>query len=1217
MNLKKLATSFSRGLNQAASHTLNDGECQESENFVFKDRSATVRKGFQVHAQVTSGPIIALEKFYQSDGDAFFTAVGAGQLHYSVTSGVFTSLSSNPISGSVSKAVYDGAMYFTDFSTPVQFFNGNLIGVAGLSSPVFKKQLDDCEDASRWVAQDINGGVTADNNYMHRDKGSRAITVFASNPATAHVSQYGGINNTIDYNIAANIIDPVSNGGQNGTPNMSRKSIIMDTSGDINVAYTNNSSLYIARSANKGSSWSNTLVHSSARHEGADLHMHTSGGVQIVMKGIGDVITANLWSINSGLILSTSSLFPTTATEWATAVNKSGDISIVYARTITGIQRQLTYRKHFISSGTWTDASTIGIYSDSGMDIAIDRSGVERITWANTSNLGAASGIVRAIHYLNSISGIYCITSADSRVNFGPTRISVDASSNAHIFYNSSGSLYNIKHSIFFNGSGIHSQQYDIGSEGKALFSNGGGGAPCIDSSSQMVNFIWAGYSTDSPSIPTLRVNSYISGVWSVPSNYNKHPLDHSKFAFSVIDELNHFTTTYPSRMSVGWNVLWWGSGNTLNYKHSSDARYFNTATPSPAFNLTVFASDVTSHSGYDCIQLYTVPNRRESISSFLLKFVDAAGYQAIANITSTSAWASCSNHEWGMTVTYPKANMSSTNAAFNWAACDMQVVLTPVSGQGLAKVAVDNVRLLNSPPIINNSVTTSARVNLLFWGSSAVAKKKKVNLDDSEITPVLDENGNLVYPTNSISWGRRKTKEIDVIEFDAMQLEGLKQITDPLPNGTYYYKTTFVKESPSGFEIESNPSFQSSGFIVSSNTSSWTYLNLIAIPVAPDNLGAIARRIYRRKSDEKEMRFVYTIHDNIETTFNDTVPATTLGWALQEDHNPPPAAKLIFRGSDQRMYYFNISDQGENYPSRVRVSKPYEPYYVPYSNTVDISPDDGTEGTGMFEFQGIVHLLKERATWSLEQGPVCKNPSIGCVAPDSIATGRNEVFWLSDQGPIMYNGRFYNISHSRDTSSLYRIQTILDRLPKDYLKNAKGVYYDGYYLLAVTDSGSTVNNLVICYDVDNDVWTTFSDINVTAWAVWNGYKDGYRLFFGNTSGQICEMFQGDYDVSSPIRYKIRSKEFGIPTPEAFYRKGYLFTENLDNTVKTITGQPYYDFTQTSSHAESIELSGTFNTTKFTFPDNDSASFFSFGASGSGRIKINIAEIYRKDENIR
>jgi hypothetical protein len=469
-------------------------------------------------------------------------------------------------------------------------------------------------------------------------------------------------------------------------------------------------------------------------------------------------------------------------------------------------------------------------------------------------------------------------------------------------------------------------------------------------------------------------------------------------------------------------------------------------------------------------------------------------------------------------------------------------------------------------------------------------------------------------FSINKDIWG--VTSSYFVPDPDSLQLEGLKQINDPLPNGTYYYKTTFVKESPSGFEIESNPSQQSSGIIVSSNTSSWTYLNINNFPIAPSEFGVAARRVYRRTNKESAYRYVYTIADNIETVFNDTVPATALGWMLEDDHNPPPAAKYILRGSDQRMIYFNIQEFGDKYPSRVRASKPYEPYYVP-SSVIDIAPDDGTEGTGIFEFQGIYHFLKERSTWNIQDKLVCANPNIGCVAPDSIAMGKNEVFWLSDQGPIMYNLRFFNISHSMDGQSKYRIQKILDRLPKTYYSNAKGTYYDGYYLLAVTDQGSTVNNLVLCYDVDNDAWSTFPNMEVACWTVWNGFKDGYRLFFGNYSGQICEMFAGNYDISTPIAYSIRSKEFGVPSPEDCFRKSYLFIENIDDTVKTVNVQPYYDFTQVSSHADTVEISGTYTLAKISFPPTDSPSFFSLGVSGSGRIRINAAEMYYKPENLR
>lgn len=1200
MQLGKLGTSFSRGLSQAASHTLHELECQDATNFLFKDRSATVRKGYQVHATLSGAPpIVALEKFYQADGDSYFCAVAAGQLHYSTTSGSFTSISSDVISGEVHHSVFDGAIYFTDYSSPVKYFNGDEVGIAGISSPVFKQQLSDMENAAEWQATNLFGFVQEDTAYLHRDKGDKSITFSASSPSTAGIFSLGGRNNSL-YASLYQTVAPTQ---------LLVGTVLRDLSGDVHVVSErrharlfNNTSTWVVSSPINLSGMENTnpfatncvdssnVIHCFYSHEDSTLkyvkYTNSSGWIDNTVS-ISGKLTNNIVGLS---------------------VDGSNNLHIFNNNVTTagGVKNWLNYLPYYNGSGSFGNVSSVQISGADNVRCVADVSNVVHFVY--TCSL--QSGLPSAIFYSNSLRGTsgYCITSGDRQSKYNPC-IAVDTSMNVHVAWyglnSGNTSTYQTEYRAFTVATSAWSS---IARITNGVYAQDVAPSLSLDSDNR-VHLLWGGYSAESPTQRTIRYANNLSG-WSSIQNYYQIG---NRYLGQVWNVYPRVENSSPVRHNKGYSYVFLGTDNYVKYYRSPESTFDGDPAVPLRFNLNRFATDVSS-TGIDLIQLFTVPNRKDWISSLVLRFVDSNTYYASKELCQTSAWVSVSNNEWGMTLTVSKSSFTTTNTAFNWGSCNMEMTLTPVSSSGatyLAKVAVDNIRMLKSPPVIGYSVSTRASSNLLFWGSSSREQKQSLGLPSGFDEGYRESDG--ATNTDSLTLITMGDKEAE----DALQLEGLKQIADPIPSGTWYYKSTFIKESPSGYEMESNPSGQSSGWIVSNDVSSWTYLGLTDIPVAPEGFGVAGRRIYRRKSNESVMRHVYTIHDNATTTFFDTVPNVTLGWVLEEDHNPPPFSKYLKVGSDQRMYYFNISEFGFNYPSRVRISKPYEPYYAPLGLAFDLSPDDGTEGTGMFEYRGIMHFLKERSTWYLRNNPVCANPNIGCVAPRSIAVGRNEVFWLSDQGPIKYNMQFHNISHSVDGRSLYRIQTILDRLPKEYLKNAVGTFFDGYYLLAVTDQGSTVNDLVICYDVDNDVWSTFTNLQVNCWATQNGYKDGYKLFFGNYSGQICEMFNGHYDISTPISWSIRSKEFGIPTPEEFYRKSYIFSENLDGNSKDITVQPYYDFTQNSSLADTQNISGTYNLTKVVFQDNDSASFFSLGISGSGRIKINVAELYAKKENLR
>lgn len=1188
---KKISTNFSRGLNQAASHMIHNNECQLAENFVFKDQSATVREGIRVHASLPA-PVVALRKFYQKDGGNYFVAIAGGSLYNSVTSGSFTSVSSDAISSPVHHAVFDGAMYFTDYSGPVKYFDGNAVDIAGLSSPVFRKQIDDMEDVVQW-SYNLYGALEEDITYTHRDKGNKSIRFSASSPANAAIFSLGA---GIELNSEVHI-NTISEAGQNRA--------FRDLSGNMDVFYTSgtaaNYTIYRAYSETSGVSWTHSTIVSGAWDKFAAA-VDSSNNIQLAyLKGfIPTIAYVKKYSVDSGWVETTITSGAADYNErMSIAIDSSNDAHIIFIGEESS--SPLKYVVNTAASGI-TALSSIAVYGANYANIAIDTSNIRHLVW---------QGSAGQIYYLNSLSS-NTQTLTSTNVNSQSPVVAVDTSANVHIAFTSiSGATYAVQYLRKYNGSAAWSNVDQVKS-----FDSYAAYWPSIAlENNNKLNVVWYGNDAVSPSYRQVRYRSNLSS-WSAIQNLTtaaKHQY------YPALIYANHPTVGVNKidAPTVGWAMTWF-NGTTLQYRASQNLYWDGWTVPSTQINLNRFASDTSSDS-QDIIQAFTVHHVKSDISSIAIQFVDSNSITATQEITALSSWQSCSNDEWALTHNMPKA-LFTVLSGFNWGSCNLQIRMTPVSSnpQKTAYCVVDNIRMVKTPPVITGTVSTAAESNLWMFGSSVTG-----NLIETPTCPPgytydpdrracikIMRAGDIYLPVTIEPSGAIPTAD---------QLEGIKAVGDPLPSGIYYYKNTFLKGSPSGYEIESNPSAMTSSVVVSNATSSWTFIQLGNIPIAPDSMGVVGRRIYRRRSDEEEYRHVYTLHDNEITTFFDSVPTITLGHALEEDHVPPPQAKYIMRNSEQIMYYFNVIEEGNIYSSRVRFSNPYEPYYVPYKNIIDISPDDGTEGTGMFEFMNQTHFLKERSTWILNQGfPDMIHSSIGCISPKSLAIGKNEVFWVSEDGIIKYNlYRWENVSHSKDDSSKYRIQTLLDRLPKEYISNAVGTYYNGYYLLAVTDEGSTVNDTVICYDVDNDIFSIFPNINVNCWETWTGGKEGYRLFFGNNSGLICEFMTGNYDISTPIGSTIQTKDFGIPSPTEFFRKSYLFVKNLDSQDKTLAIQPYYDFVATSAHSDNQAISGTYNLLKIDLPQTDDASFFSMKITTSGRYRINQLDIYGKGENLR
>jgi len=77
-------------------------------------------------------------------------------------------------------------------------------------------------------------------------------------------------------------------------------------------------------------------------------------------------------------------------------------------------------------------------------------------------------------------------------------------------------------------------------------------------------------------------------------------------------------------------------------------------------------------------------------------------------------------------------------------------------------------------------------------------------------------------------------------------------------------------------------------------------------------------------------------------------------------------------------------------------------------ANIIEVSSNDGDEIMGVVPVMGELFILKGNSTWILYgSGPhnfelKCVLPSLGCIAPDTIATYHGKVIFLSNQGVVM-----------------------------------------------------------------------------------------------------------------------------------------------------------------------------------------------------------------------
>lgn len=160
-----------------------------------------------------------------------------------------------------------------------------------------------------------------------------------------------------------------------------------------------------------------------------------------------------------------------------------------------------------------------------------------------------------------------------------------------------------------------------------------------------------------------------------------------------------------------------------------------------------------------------------------------------------------------------------------------------------------------------------------------------------------------------------------------------------------------------------------------------------------------------------------------------------------------------------------------------------------------------------------------------------------GGIADKSIVQGENAAYFAAFDGIYLYNGSsvrrisdkikniWNNLNHNKDSNGVY------------YLSKAVGAWYNNKYLLAVPDSGSTVNNLLIELNTLTGAFMVHKGYTIASFI---DFQD--KLLFSNGIGQVIYEFnKGDKLYITPM--------------DCYYESGTLFADSVD--AKKATNELY------------------------------------------------------------
>lgn len=251
-----------------------------------------------------------------------------------------------------------------------------------------------------------------------------------------------------------------------------------------------------------------------------------------------------------------------------------------------------------------------------------------------------------------------------------------------------------------------------------------------------------------------------------------------------------------------------------------------------------------------------------------------------------------------------------------------------------------------------------------------------------------------------------------------------------------------------------------------------------------------------------------------------------------------------------------------------------------------DIGTNDGSgEITGLIVLNNSVVVLKQRAIYALigETGDTlsidAKVEGIGCVAPKSIATDGDFVFFQSANRHIYaFDGaKAWNISEV--------ITGTIESLESTETDQSVGAYDSNrdYYIIACVDDGDTTTSIGLVFDINRSVVQTF-DYNARVWMKFDNITannfieytssngDVVDLIFGDSggTGKTFTMFSGTNDDDVAINAYYTTKNFSFGERQREKRSKYLFIDafqsgawNLD--ISYSVNQADFAFTIPSS----------------------------------------------------
>lgn len=191
------------------------------------------------------------------------------------------------------------------------------------------------------------------------------------------------------------------------------------------------------------------------------------------------------------------------------------------------------------------------------------------------------------------------------------------------------------------------------------------------------------------------------------------------------------------------------------------------------------------------------------------------------------------------------------------------------------------------------------------------------------------------------------------------------------------------------------------------------------------------------------------------------------------------------------------------------------------------IPSGEGDTGTGLYSLNGYLYVFQKHAIWEL----IGTSPS-----NFELRNISNEIGMISKRTLVEYDRYIYFFSgkdiYVFDGVNLRNITTgKVRQLIAGWANNTSpsAVLWDDKYMISYTESGTTSNNSILYYDIVRDIFGRHTNINASAWNVWDGGSDNNEVLFASSNqGSIYKWATVAHDDGYKIDTLYDTPSFGF-----------------------------------------------------------------------------------------